>query len=124
MNKTKLEAIIWLIVFILIGVIYSWLLSPTIKIVGGILAFIGKGKYRQFGINVWEGVDNSMSADTGGDPDESLSSRLGKARKRGSKGWGFIANKVDLVFGEFADDPNHCDRTTERDEGKKQVTTY
>lgn len=82
-----------------------------------------KGKYKQYGVNVWEGVDNSVSADTGGSPDDSLSSRLGKAREKGS-GWGYVADKVDLVFGELFGDEGHCQRVIERDRGKKQVTTY
>lgn len=124
MTRLKVEASFWLIIFVVIGFIFSWFVSPICKFVGVIMAFRAEGKYKQYGINVWEGVDNSLSADTGGDPDDSLSSRLGKARKRGSIGWGYIADRVDLVFGEFANDPNHCDRVIEKDEGKKQVTTY
>jgi hypothetical protein len=122
MNLKKIKAVIWLIVFILLGCAYT-LISPFIKIVGFVFVFLGKGKYKQYGINVWEGLDNSISSELGGDPDESLSSRLGKARNRGSR-WGVVTAKVDLVFGELFGDENHCQRTIEKDEGKKQVTTY
>ena len=119
----KIKAIIWLIVFILLGLIEA-LLSPLIKIVSVFLIIFGSGKYKQYGINVWEGIDNAVSSRLGGDPDESISSRLGKARSKGSKGWSFIADRVDLVFDELFNFPNHCDRTTEHDEGRKQVTKY
>jgi hypothetical protein len=118
----KIEATIWLLIFICIGVIHACV-SPFIKIVAVFLVFFGTGKYKQYGVNVWEGFDNSVSAETGGDPDDSLSSRLGKARERNS-GWSLITVKVNLVFKEFFNDENHCYRVMERDEGKKQVTTY
>ena len=83
----------------------------------------GSGKAQQYGTNVLEGLDNSVSAEIGGDPDESISSRLGKARERKS-GWTYIANKVDLVALELTGDENHCHNSIERDEGRKQLTKH
>lgn len=122
MTKTKLEAIFWLVIGILLALLWAFV-SPFLRVLAIPLALWGKGKYRQYGWNVWEGFDNATSAEMGGDPDETLSSRLGKARKRGS-GWSSVANKVDLVFGELLGDKGHCDRSIEPDEGKKQVTNY
>jgi len=118
----KLEACLWFVIFFLLGVFASFL-SFWIKVIAAFLALFGTGKLKQYGLNVWEGFDNAASAETGGSPDESLSSRLGKAREQGS-GWTYIANKVDLVALEFFGDEDHCQKSIERDRGKKQVTTY
>ncbi|MBO9492222.1 hypothetical protein J7384_17810 [Endozoicomonas sp. G2_1] len=118
----KSEALFWLFVFLVLALVMS-LLSVVINLVALLCALFGKGKVKRWGINCFEGLDNYRSAQTGGDPDDTLSSRLGKARKRGSK-WTFIANKVDLVAIEIFKDANHCEKSIERDEGKKQVTRY
>lgn len=119
----KLQAIFWLIIFTAISMLWETI-SYFIKIVAIFLALWGKGKYKQYGISVWEGHDNAKSAELGGDPDESVSSRLGKGRERGSKNITFIADRVDLVALELFGDVDHCRRSIERDEGRKQVTTY
>jgi len=120
--KNKLNAIVWLLLFIVTGLLWS-LLQPFIIVMSLWLALFGRGKYQQYGINCWEGKDNLVSAQSGGDPDESLSSRLGKARAKGSR-WSIIANKVDLVARELFKDFDHCNKSRESDEGKKQVTTH
>ena len=119
----KLEAILWFIIFFILGVLES-IAAPFLRVVAAVAAFKGKGKFKQWGINVWEGVDNMVSAETGGDPDDSMSSRLGKASERGSIGWSFIANRVDLIAEELTGEIGHCSNSIERDEGKKQVTHY
>jgi hypothetical protein len=121
--KTKLQAYIWALFFCLIILVYI-VSNITIKFAALGFALFGKGKLKQYGINVWEGFDNSASADTGGDPDDTISSRLGKARAKGSSALSIIANKVDLVAKEFFGDLNHCNKSIERDEGRKQVTTH
>lgn len=118
----KLEALFWLVVFILVGIVMT-ILHPLVDLIGAVAAIGGKGKVARWGKNVWVGKDNYGSAQYGGDPDETMSSRLGKARRRGS-GWGFIANKVDLVAAEFFNDLNHCEKSIEDDEGSHQVTNY
>lgn len=121
--KAKLEAFFWALIFILITLVYI-VANIVIKTAAIGFALLGKGKLKQYGINVWEGFDNSASADTGGDPDETISSRLGKARAKGSLVLGFVANKVDLIAYELFGDLNHCDKNIELDEGHNQVTTY
>lgn len=118
----KLKAFLWLFLFAIIYIVYLWLQILIIPI-ATILAIFGKGKYQRYGINCWEGEDNKISAHVGGDPDESMSSRLGKARIRGS-GWSYIADQVDLVAYQIFNDPHHCERSIEKDRGGKQVTTY
>lgn len=118
----KLEAVIWTFIFLIIGLLWGLLQSIIIP-TSTIFALFATGKAKQWGINCWEGKDNLISAQCGGDPDDSLSSRLGKARRKGS-GWSLIANKVDLVALHLFNDPNHCEASIETSEGKKQVTTH
>lgn len=115
-------AYIWLVLFVVLGFIWS-ALQPFIYVVSALCALFGKGKVKQWGINCWEGADNQLSAQLGGDPDETLSSRLGKAREKGS-GWSIVANGLDKVALEVFNDPNHCQKSIERDEGRKQLTRY
>lgn len=118
----KIQALLWAVVFIFLGLLWG-ALQVVIVPLSIAFAIFGKGKLKQYGINCWEGKDNMVSAQTGGDPDDSLSSRLGKARAKGSS-WGFVANKVDLVALELFGDPDHCHTSIETEEGKKQVTTH
>jgi hypothetical protein len=122
MNK-KITACCWAIIFFVVILIYITS-NAVIKLLAIGFAMLGNGKLKQYGINVWEGFDNSASADTGGDPDDTISSRLGKARAKGSLVLSVIANKVDLVAKELFGDLNHCEKSIERDEGRKQVTTH
>ncbi len=118
----KLSAVFWLCVFFIFAMVLAFL-QPVIVPLSLIAALLGRGKFRQWGINCWEGEDNKASAQLGGDPDESISSRLGKARIRLS-GWSFVADRVDLVAAQLFNHDRHCDRSIERNEGVKQVTTY
>ena len=116
-----MKKVIWLSVFILLAWLFTFA-EFFLKLISPFLVLFGSGRVKQYGLNVLEGYDNAISAQLGGDPDESLSSRLGKARNRGS-GWSYITNNVDLVA-ELFGDTNHCEKSIERDEGKNQVTNY
>ena len=68
--------------------------------------------------NILVGVDQLVNAILGGDPDETISSRLGKK----------IAKKADknnfywvLCWLLSKIDPNHCSKSIEEDEGKDEV---
>jgi len=119
----RLEAVFYLMVFILIISVYI-IANGLIKLSAIGFALFAKGNLKHYGLNVWEGFDNSASADTGGDPDDTISSRLGKARVKGSLVLSVIADKVDLVALEIFSDVNHCARSIEHDEGRNQVTTH
>lgn len=119
----KLKAICWLVIFALIVIIVCLLLIVIMLAAVVCAIFASNGLVKQWGVNCWEGLDNFLSAVIGGDPDESVSSRLGKARKAGSS-WSFVTDRVDLVAKELFNDDNHCDRSIERDEGRKQVTKH
>ena len=117
----RISGFIWLVIIVLAGIAIAPI-EVFLRALSPFLVLFGTGKVKQYGLNVLEGHDNSVSAQFGGDPDESLSSRLGKARLRGS-GWSIVADKVDLAA-ELLGDKNHCNKSIERDEGKKQVTHY
>lgn len=119
----KLQAIFWLILFMLLAMVFE-VVSLAIMPVAVVCALFARGGVKQWGINCFEGLDNYRSAQTGGDPDEAISSRLGKARARQARGWSYIADKVDLVAKELFNDLNHSNKSIEHDEGKKQVTKY
>lgn len=67
--------------------------------------------------NVMLGIDQLANAIIGGDPDETLSSRMGKNIRDGKcrlcKIVCYFLNKID---------PNHCRDAIESDEGSRQVT--
>jgi hypothetical protein len=76
-------------------------------------------------INVLEAFDNLINALLAGDPDETISSRIGKAA-RGDFGptWQKIARPVEIVidriFAKLGQE-NHCRREIEADEGKDDL---
>jgi hypothetical protein len=57
--------------------------------------------------------DQLANAAANGDPDETISSRAGKARMLGRR-WGCVLCKVLDAL-----DPQHCDRFIERDRGRR-----
>lgn len=67
--------------------------------------------------NILIGVDQLVNAILGGDPDETLSSRMGKNIARGEcklcKIICYFLNKIDS---------DHCHKAIETDEGERQVT--
>lgn len=120
MNKVK--ACLWIVLFIFLHLLMT-VMQAVIVPIATICALFGRGKVQQWGVNCWEGEDNKTSAQLGGDPDDSLSSRLGKARRLGS-GWGVVADGVDLVAEEFFNDVNHCDKNIERANERKKITRH
>ena len=73
----------------------------------------------QYLFNAGVGLSQNLSWILGGDPDETISSRLGKAQRAG-KPWAvkFACPLVDfLIFNE----KDHCLKSIEDDEGIKEV---
>lgn len=66
-------------------------------------------------LNLLVAIDQLGNAICGGDPDETISSRLAKLNRRG--------NKVGVVGCKILDkfEKGHCERVIERDEGKDQI---
>jgi hypothetical protein len=66
-------------------------------------------------LNLLVAIDQLGNAVCGGDPDETISSRLAKLNRRG--------NKVGVIGCKILDklDKGHCERVIENDEGKDQI---
>lgn len=58
-------------------------------------------------------VDQLLNVILGGDEDETISSRIAKDRRRGRKLACVLCRILDWI------DPNHCEKSIERDEGKR-----
>ena len=69
--------------------------------------------------NVLLGLDQFLSVLTGGDPDETVSSRVGKAAAAGSQTGRLLECGLDAVFGA-----GHCRGSVEADEGSERVAKY
>jgi hypothetical protein len=65
--------------------------------------------------NVLVSLDQLGNTLIGGDPDETISSRLAKLNHKGNK-VGIIGCKILNLFQE-----GHCEKSLEKDEGKDQV---
>lgn len=76
----------------------------------------------RFFFNIAIGWDQLANAHAGGDPDETISSRLGKiARANGGKVPKHRVIARFLVWGLDRIDKNHCEEAIEEDEGKDAV---
>ena len=69
--------------------------------------------------NVLLGLDQFGSVLTGGDPDETISSRVGKAAVAGSRAGLALEWCLDKVFGA-----GHCRGAIEVDEGANRISEY
>jgi len=67
--------------------------------------------------NIAFAVDQLINAIFLGDPDETISSRIGKMIRRGTEGW--IPRKLNWLLDKI--DKNHCRDAIEEDEGKDDV---
>lgn len=65
--------------------------------------------------NILIGINQLFNAILLGDPDETLSSRIGKEAKRGNKFALFLSKILDFF------DENHCEEAIEEDEGKDSI---
>jgi hypothetical protein len=65
--------------------------------------------------NILISIDQFINTICLGDPDETLSSRVGKARDKNEVFWARVINKI------FFWQKNHCKESIEPDEGKDQI---
>lgn len=71
---------------------------------------------RRYLWNVLIGLDQFANTLLGGDPDETISSRMGKnVAKRNCPFCNFMCELLNLI------DKNHCQKSIETDEGKDQT---
>lgn len=71
-----------------------------------------RGIIRKWALNVLIAFDQLVNAITGGDPDETISSRLGKAKRRGNR----VAKAVCWILAKVFR-ARHCMDSIEDDEG-------
>jgi hypothetical protein len=65
--------------------------------------------------NFFVGLDQWVNTWFGGDPDETISSRAGKAKEKG-RNWAIgLCGALDLV------DEDHCETSINREDGKDQL---
>lgn len=76
-------------------------------------------KLKRYFWNVLLGLDQFLSVLTGGDPDETVSSRVGKAAAAGSRIGRVLEWCLDAVFGA-----GHCRSSIEEDEGGEKVARF
>lgn len=66
--------------------------------------------------NVLIGIDQTGNAALGGNPDETISSRVGKAAERGVRRAVILEAIINLIFAVAAGERHHCADSIERDE--------
>ena len=75
--------------------------------------------------NVGVGLDQWVNAILGGDPDETISSRLGKCKETGNKFCTIVCKVLTRVWVFFgskkSDEHGHCISVIEHDEGKDRI---
>lgn len=89
-----------------------WLLCQVAGITAALwmLAAIAAGSQRAWHLAI--AYDQLANASFGGDPDETISSRAGKAARRGRR-WGCLLCRVLDVF-----DREHCEKSIELGRGR------
>jgi hypothetical protein len=70
---------------------------------------------KRYFYNILIGVDQLVNAILGGDPDETISSRIGKRAREGYKISIFLSKFLDIF------DKNHAEDAIEEDEGKNAM---
>lgn len=73
-------------------------------------------KIGKWAINILIGIDQLVNAIFWGDPDETISSRLGKIYVKSAPAR-VICRFISMIFRE----PKHCRKSVEMDEGKDKV---
>lgn len=99
-------AIVWLYVLVAI----SWLIIPVT------LAAIKFESLRRFRYGLWIATDQLVNAIHNGNPDVTVSSKVGYMAEHGSKTATAMAYIIDLLFYIAIRQENHCAVSIERDE--------
>ncbi len=71
---------------------------------------------KRYLLNLAIAVDQGWNAFLGGNPDETISSRVGKAAARGSRFGRLCAVVIDWIFRNLTGEVDHCANSIEADE--------
>lgn len=78
---------------------------------------------RHYILNILISLDQLLNTIIAGDPDETISSRVGKAAQR-SKIAKVLESIINLMFWPFKGNLNHCQQSIEVDEGSDSLSKY
>lgn len=71
---------------------------------------------RRYFLNLLIALDQGINTLIGGDPDETISSRVGRASLAGRRRARIAESIIDWLFMLLGDGPGHCQRNIEWDE--------
>lgn len=75
-----------------------------------------RGAYAKYSYGVWIGQDQLVNAVFGGNPDVTVSSKVGYLKQEGSKTAAAMAVVIDWLFYVAVGQENHCVESIEYDE--------
>lgn len=78
--------------------------------------------FRAYLFNLFVAVDTLLNAVFGGDPGETISSRLGKGKVADKPVHTFLSRLVDLLFEMTFSQKDHCVKSIQGDEGKGAIS--
>lgn len=78
--------------------------------------------FRAYLFNLFVAVDTLGNAILGGDPGETISSRLGKGTLADKPVHTILATLVDLIFEMLFSQKDHCVKSIQHDEGKGAIS--
>lgn len=77
---------------------------------------------RAYGFNLFVLLTTTINTVTGGDPGETLSSRLGRGKVSGKPVHTLLSRIVDLAFEALFSQQDHCIKSIQHDEGKNAIS--
>lgn len=94
-----------------------WKQAKGLLVAHSLQFVVSMGKVKKYIVNVCIALDQLVNAILLGDPDETISSRLGKFKSKVPP-YQWICWLLDLI------DPGHCDEAIEQDEGQDQLLPF
>ncbi|MGP4843300.1 hypothetical protein ACTXGQ_04140 [Marinobacter sp. 1Y8] len=77
---------------------------------------------RAYAFNLFVAADNMVNTVIGGDPGETISSRLGKGKLARKPVHTFLSRVVDVIFEMLFSQRDHCVNSIQHDEGKGAIS--